>query len=60
MNAPKPENQLQEHHDRLPPQLPFHLDKHESNKEDASQKSAPTPESETQGRDSEFYNGMSQ
>ena len=60
MNDPKPENQLQEHHDHLKPRLPFQLDKRESDKQDASPKSAPAPESETQGKDNDYYNGMSQ
>jgi hypothetical protein len=56
------EGHLGHTHDHLPPQLPFHSDKHESDKTDASQKSAPSSKSETQVEENDYYNdnGMGQ
>lgn len=53
------EGHLGHTHDHLPPQLPFHLDKRESDKKDASRKSAPAPKPETQEEDNGYYNGIS-
>jgi hypothetical protein len=54
------EGHLGHTHDHLPPQLPFHLDKRESDKKDTSRKSAPAPKPETHEEDNGYYTGMSQ
>ncbi|MBI3415227.1 MAG: hypothetical protein HY043_07890 [Verrucomicrobia bacterium] len=57
---PQAEGHLGHTHDHLPPQLPFHLDKRESDNKEASRKSAHAPKPETQEKDNDYFYGMSQ